>query len=174
MALLLDGSRLRVALDYDQTAQRSAVFAGDFLPRRLALVLAERDDPVLFLRSQKNAPTIIRHFDVVELGPAARIDRIGGAQIDQRFLEAFRPHVVPPADVARVPALQRLEHAAVLGEPDIVRDLGGVIDVEAWRVHSLAPVSFTGHSGTPHSGGPRIHNHGGGLMDSGLATASRP
>src|SRR6058998_520908 len=75
-------------------------------------------------------PTIVGHAHVVELGPAARIDRIGGSQIDQGLLEALRPHVMPPIDVARMPAFQRLEHAAVFAQADIVRDLGGVIDLD--------------------------------------------
>ena len=124
MALLLDRGRLGVALDHDQAAQHGAVFARHFLPGRLAIMLAERNDAVLFLRRQQNAPAIFRHPDVVELGPAARIDRIGGAQIDQRLLEAFRPHVAPPVHVAGMPALQRLQHLAVFAEIHVVRNLG--------------------------------------------------
>ena len=129
MALLLDRGRLGVALDHDQAAQHGAIFARDFLPGRLAEMLAERNDAVLFLRRQQNAPAIIRHLDVVELGPAARIDRIGGAQIDQRLLEALRPHVAPPVDVAGMPALQRFQHLAVFGEIHVVGNLGRVVDV---------------------------------------------
>ena len=124
MALLLDGGRFGVALDHDQAAQRGAVFAGDFLPGRLAEILAEGNDAVLFLRRQQDAPAIIRHLDIVELGPAARIDRIGGAQIDQRLLETFRAHVAPPVHVAGMPALQRLEHLAIFAEIHVVRNLG--------------------------------------------------
>ena len=43
MALLLDRGRLGVALDHDQAAQHGAMFAGHFLPGRLAVMLAERD-----------------------------------------------------------------------------------------------------------------------------------
>ena len=52
---------------------------------------------------------------VIELGPALGIDRDRGAQIDQRLLEALRPHRPPPVDVARMPALQRAQHRAILG-----------------------------------------------------------
>jgi hypothetical protein len=131
MALLFDRSRLGVALDHDQAAQHGAMLTRHVLPRGLAKTLAERHDAVLFLRREQDAPAVFGHAHVVELGPAARIDRIGGAQIDQRFLKTFRPHVVPPVDVAGVPALQRLEHAAVVGQTDIVGDGSGVIDVEA-------------------------------------------
>ena len=129
MALLFDRGRLGVALDHDQAAQHGAMLARHFLPGRLAIILAERDDAIFFLRRQQDAPAIIRHLDIVELGPAARIDRIGGAQIHQRLLEAVRPHVVPPVDVAGMPALQRLEHLTVLAEIHVVGNLGRVIDV---------------------------------------------
>ncbi len=75
MALLLDRGRLGVALDHDQAAQHGAIFARDFLPGRLAIMLAEGNDAVLFLRRKQNAPAIVGHAHVVELGPAARIDR---------------------------------------------------------------------------------------------------
>lgn len=124
MALLFDRGRLGVALDHDQAAQRGAVFAGHFLPGRLAKVLAEGNDAVLFLRSKEDAPAIFRHLDVVELGPAARIDRIGGAQVNQRLLETFRSHVAPPVHIAGMPALQRLQHLAIFTEIHVVGNLG--------------------------------------------------
>jgi hypothetical protein len=34
-----------------------------------------------------------------------------------------------------MPAFQRLEHAAIFGKADIVRDLGGVIDLDVLHVH---------------------------------------
>ena len=129
MALLFDRGRLGVALDHDQAAQHGAMFARHFLPCRLAIMLAERDDAVLFLRREQDAPAVVRHLHIVELGPAARIDRIGRAQIHQRLLEAIRPHVVPPVDVAGMPAFQRLEHLPVLAEIHVVGNLGRVVDV---------------------------------------------
>ena len=137
MALLLDGGRLGVALDDDEAAQHGAIFARHVLPGRLAVMAAERNFAALFLGRQQNAPAIVRHFHVIELGPALGIDRDGGAQIDQRLLEAFRPHIHPPVDIARMPAFERAQHLAVLGEIDVVRDLGRVIDV--LDVHELAP-----------------------------------
>ena len=98
MALLLDRGRLGVALDDDQAAQHGAIFARHVLPGRLAVVLAERNLAVLLLRREQDAPAVVGHLHVVELGPALGIDRHGGAQIDQRLLEAFRPHVLPPVD----------------------------------------------------------------------------
>src|SRR6266850_1399861 len=135
MALLLDRRGLGVALDHNQAAQGGAMFARDFLPRRLAVILAEGNDAVLFLGRQKDAPAIFRHLDVVELGPAARIDRIGGAQIHQRLLKAFRPHVAPPIHVTGMPALERLQHLAVLAEIHVVGDFGAVVDIH--EIHGV-------------------------------------
>src|SRR3989337_497935 len=123
MTLLLNRCRLGVALNDDQAATRRAMLARHFLPRRLAEMLAEIHLAAFFGRRQQHAPAIFRHAHVIELGPALRIDRYSGPQIDQRFLEAFRPHVLPPAQVTGMPGLERLEYAGVLSEPDIIRDL---------------------------------------------------
>ena len=128
--LLLDRRGLGVALDHDQASQHGAMLAGTSCQAGSPTCVPNRHRPVLFLRRKQDAPAIFRHADVIEFRPAARIDRIGGAQIDQRLLETFRPHVLPPVEIAGMPALQRLEHAAVFGEPDIVRDLGRVVDVD--------------------------------------------
>jgi len=128
MALLFHGCRFGVALDDQQAAQHGAIFARNVLPDWLAVMAAERDLAVLLLRRQQDAPAIVRHFHVIEFRPALRIDRDRGTQIDQRVLEAFRPHVLPPIDIAGMPALQRAEHLTVFGEIDVVRDLGGVVD----------------------------------------------
>ena len=58
----------------DQAAQHGAVFAGHLLPGRLALVGAEIDLAVLLLRREQDAPAVVRHLHVVELGPALRVD----------------------------------------------------------------------------------------------------
>src|ERR1700694_2937872 len=140
MALLLDGRRLGIALDHDQPAQHGAMLARDFLPGRLAKMLAERNDAVFLLRRQQDAPAIIRHLDIVELGPAARVDGAGGAQINQRLLETSRPHVAPPVHVAGMPAFQRLEHLPILAEIHVVGNLGRVIDIHDVDVHLDPPV----------------------------------
>ena len=137
MALLLDGSGFGVALDDDQAAQHGAIFAGHFLPRRLALVLAEIHLPSLFLRRKQHAPAIFRHAHVIELRPAFRIDTDRGAQIDKQFLKTFRTHVVPPIEIAGMPAFERLQHLAVAGQIDVVRDFRRVVDVE--QIHLDAP-----------------------------------
>src|SRR5882724_3277739 len=102
-------------------------------------MLAEGNDAIFFLWSQKNAPAVFGHPDVIELGPAARIDRIGGAQIDQRLLEALRAHVAPPVHVAGMPALKRFEHLAILAEIHVVGNFCAVVDVHDVDVHGRAP-----------------------------------
>ena len=130
MALLLDRRGLGVALDHDEAAQHGAIFARHVLPHRLAddARRTESCDPPR--RRQQDAPAVFRHLDVVELGPALGIDRHRGAQIDEQFLEALRPHVLPPVEIAGMPAFERLQHAAVLGEVDVVRNFLAVVDVD--------------------------------------------
>ena len=68
--------------------------------------------------------------------------RVGGAQIDERLLEAFRPHVLPPVDVAGVPFLQRALDARVLPERDVVRDQTVIVD--RCDVHGVCPFLYPG------------------------------
>src|SRR5262249_57977689 len=82
MALLLDRGGLGVALDDDETAQHGAVFAWHLLPGGVAVVLAERNRAALLVRRQQDAPAIVRHLHVIQLGPALWIDRHPRAQID--------------------------------------------------------------------------------------------
>src|SRR6185312_6720981 len=79
-----------------------------------------------------------------EFGPALRIDAYRGAQVDERLLEALRPHVLPPVDVAGMPLLQRALDAHVLAETDIVRDQPVVIDLAdaGGDVHGRCPRVF--------------------------------
>src|SRR4029079_10189883 len=56
----------------------------------------------------------------------------------------LRPHVLPPVEIARVPALQRLQHAAVLGEVDVVRDFLPVVDIDEVDHRTLHPLSCPG------------------------------
>ena len=131
MALLLDRGGFGVALDHQQAAQHGAVFAGNFLPGRLALVRAERDGAAFDRGGEQDAPAVFRHVDEAELGPALAADADGGAQVDRGVLEALRPHRLPPVDVAGMPGFQRLADAQVLGEADIVRDQAVIVDLAA-------------------------------------------
>jgi hypothetical protein len=107
MALLFHRRGLGVALDDDEAAQHGAVFARHLLPDRLAHVTPKGDVPAVLGRRKEDAPAVVRHLDVIELGPTLGIDRHGGAQIDQRLLEALGPHGLPPVDIAGMPALER-------------------------------------------------------------------
>ncbi len=129
MTLLLDRGRFGVALDHHEAAEHRAIFAGHFLPGGFAHVSSEVHLALGVLRRQQHAPAIFRHLHIVELGPAFGIDGYRGAQIDEGFLKAFRPHVVPPIEIAGMPSLQRLEHLAILGQIHVVRNLGAVVDI---------------------------------------------
>src|SRR5215471_17231922 len=119
MALLLDGRRLGIALDHNQAPQHGPVFAGHILPRRFTEMLSERNRPIVLTRREQNSPAVFGHLHVVEFRPALRVYRYGRAQIDQRFLETFWSHVMPPVEIAGVPAFKRPQDAAIFGEPDI-------------------------------------------------------
>ena len=129
IALLLDRGRLGVALNHHQAAQHCAIFARHFLPRILALVHAEIDFAAFHLRCEEHAPAVFGHSDIIELGPALRIDADRGAQIDKRFLEALGPHVVPPVEITGVPLLQCAFHTHVLPERHVVGDQAVIIDL---------------------------------------------
>src|SRR5581483_11519101 len=83
------------------------------------------------------------------------IDRHRGAQIDQRLLEAVGAHVVPPVDVTRMPAFERLQDAAILGEVDVVWNFFAIVDVD--DVHGASPFSCPG-CGAGRSGAPPIRD----------------
>ena len=74
-------------------------------------------------RVQEDAPAVVAHLHVVEVGPALRVDADGGAQVDVVVGRALGADVVPPVDEVRLPLLERALQRAVLGEVDVVRDL---------------------------------------------------
>ena len=82
VALLLHRGGLGIALDDDQPLQVGAVLAGQLLPGRFALVLAERDAPGGIALGEEDAPAVVVHGDVPEVRPplAADVDR--GAKVD--------------------------------------------------------------------------------------------
>jgi hypothetical protein len=133
VALLLDGSRFGVALDDDQPAEHRAVFAGHVLPDLLPLVPAETDLALILAGGEQDAPAVFGHFHIIEFRPALGIDAHRRAQIDVRSLETFGAHSHPPVDKPGVPLLQRPQHALVLGETDIVGNLGRVVDVDRFE-----------------------------------------
>ena len=82
MTLLFDGCGLGVTLRHDDTAQVSAVFTRNVGPGFFALVVAKRDGAVVAARVQEDAPAVITHFDVAELGPTLGINANRGTQIN--------------------------------------------------------------------------------------------
>lgn len=70
MALLLDRSRFGVALNYDETAQQGTIFAGYFLPSRLAIMFAAWNCAPFHLRREQHTPAIFRHFHIIEFPPS--------------------------------------------------------------------------------------------------------
>src|SRR5207249_5658426 len=95
----------------------------DLLPHRLPEVVAEADPALGYALGEEDPPAILGHADVVEVRPAARIDRHGGAQVDRVLLEALRAHLAPPGEEVRLPLLERALQALVGGQVHVVRDL---------------------------------------------------
>ncbi len=118
--LLLDRGGLGVALRHDQPAQYRAVLAGDLLPGRLAVLVAEADAAVRHRLGEEDAPAILRHLDRAIARPALGVDRGGGPEIDIRGEEIARPHLAPPIDEARLPMLEGALQNLVVGEVDVV------------------------------------------------------
>src|SRR5207249_3104 len=94
----------------------------DLLPHRLPEVVAEADPALGYALGEEDPPAILGHADVVEVRPAARIDRHGGAQVDRVLLEALRAHLAPPGEEVRLPLLERALQALVGGQVYVVRD----------------------------------------------------
>ena len=134
--LLLDRRRLGVALRDDHPPESVAVLAGDLVPDGLPEVVAERDRPVRLLVGEEDAPAVLGHADVSELRPALAVHADRGAQVDVVGLEPLGAHLHPPVDELRLPALERAQELAVVGEVDVVGDLSGQVGVG----HRLAPI----------------------------------
>src|SRR5271154_4822260 len=72
VALLFDRRGLGVALRDDQAAQDAAMFARNFAPDRLALVLAERNPAIGLRLREKKTPSVVPQLYLTEFGPAPR------------------------------------------------------------------------------------------------------
>src|SRR5450759_2399449 len=107
MALLLDRRRLSIALCNDDAPQVGAVFAGNLLPCVFTFVLAEMDLASRLCWIEKNAPAVVRHFDVIEMRPARRLDADRGAQVHIEVLRIVGSHVAPPIQKRGPPLLKR-------------------------------------------------------------------
>ncbi len=123
MALLLDRGRFGIALSDDDAAQICAVLSRHLLPYGLAFVIAEVDRAAGPHRVQKDAPAVVGHLHVAEVGPAVSLDADGSAQIHVVRLAAVRPHVTPPVDEAGLPLLECALQRLVASEVDVVGNL---------------------------------------------------
>ena len=85
--LLFDGGGLCVALHHNQPTQIGAELARHLLPDGLTLTVAEADSPVRLGFAQKDAPAVLGHFDVAEMGPALSSNVDGGAQVNVLLLK---------------------------------------------------------------------------------------
>ena len=92
-------------------------------------MITESDAVFRFGRSHEDAPAILGHLDVVEVGPAARFDRDSGSQVDVVGLEPRRPHVIPPLHVEGQPVLKSSLESFVSGEIDVVGNFSVLINV---------------------------------------------
>ena len=77
---------------------------------------------------QEDAPPVVGHLHVVEVGPALLADRDGGAEVDVVVLVGDRAHLLPPVEELRLPALEGPLQPAVVGQPDVVGDLVAGVD----------------------------------------------
>ena len=87
------------------------------------------DLAVLFLGAEEDAPAVLRHLDVAEVGPAFAANVDGCAEVDVFLLEPFRAHLAPPVLEAGLPVLKRSLEAAVVGKVDVVWNPLGIVDV---------------------------------------------
>ena len=140
MALLLDRSRLGIALRDDQTPQVRPVFARDFLPRRLAFVCTEIHLAPRFGRCEKDAPAVVRHLHVIEMRPAFGLDADRGAEVNVGGARPLGPHVGPPVLELGLPVLQRALQRQVARKLHVVGDLVAVINVHECSVVAVIPV----------------------------------
>ena len=122
--LLLDRSRLGVALRDDQPAEGRAIFARHFLPHVLPHVVAKAYLATRLLVGHEDTPSIVGHWRVAITGPTRRINANGSAQIDVVGLEIARTHFVPPVHERGLPVLQRTLQLTVLTQLDVVGDQG--------------------------------------------------
>ena len=121
--LLLDARRLGITLRDDEAAEAVAELARNFIPHRLALEIAKAVDAAFDLRLEEDAPAILRHLHVIEVGPAIGLDRDGGAQVDVLRHPALGTHLLPPVDELRLPRFERALEALVAREIDVIRNL---------------------------------------------------
>ena len=134
LPLLLDRGWFGVALGHDQATQFRAVLPWDLGPSGQALVVPESDHAVRFRPRQEDPPAVIRHADMIEVGPTVRIHTDCRPQVDTKFARFGGPHLVPPLKVGRLPTFKRAQQPAIIAQVDVVRN--GFVVV---RLHDFRP-----------------------------------
>ncbi len=137
--------RFGVALRDDEAAQVHAVLTRHVLPGRLTHVVAEADLAIRLGLGQEDAPAVVRHLHVIEVGPALGVDGDRRAQVDGTVLERDRPEIAPPLQETRLPVLECPLEAAVVGEPDVVGD--SCVDVDGRERSAHDQTRFMSKSG---------------------------
>src|SRR5688572_19643166 len=120
VALLLDRCGFGVTLRDDDASQIGAMFARHFLPYRFALMVAELNRPAGLHRIQKDAPSIIGHFHVAEVGPAVALDTDCGAQVNVESVAAVWSGFAPPVYEAGLPVFERTLQCLIGAQVDVV------------------------------------------------------
>src|SRR6185436_9216496 len=119
--LLLDTGRLRITLGDDQPSQLIPEFPGYVLPDRTPHQIAKPNAAIVDGIGEKDAPSIFRQPDVLEMWPAFRIDADGRPHVHLvMVLESLRAHVAPPLQVLGLPVLERALEPLVAREVDVI------------------------------------------------------
>ncbi len=121
-ALLFNGSRLGVSLRDDNAPQRVAEFTRHFLVRGLAVVVTKANLRIGLRGLEKDAPTIVRHFDEIKICPTIRLNTDRGAEVNVLLLKAVRAHLLPPVEIVRQPLFQRALEFLVFRQVNVVRN----------------------------------------------------
>src|SRR5262249_35447091 len=135
--LLLNARGLRIALRYDDPAQRGAKFARIVFPNGLPFKIAKHDF-CLGARSQKNAPAILRHLHIIKIRTAEWLYRTRGPEINGIHLKVSRTHLLPPLQVIRLPRFQRALQTPILAQIYVVRYLFKLIH----HIHFLLTAEY--------------------------------
>jgi hypothetical protein len=121
-ALLFDGSRLRIGLHDDDSAEFLSKLPGNLVPYRLPCIVPESDAPIRLWGNEEDPPPIFRHLHVVVNSPSFGVYADSRPQVDLILLKAIRPNFPPPSQKVRLPLLQSSLKLAILVKVNIVGD----------------------------------------------------
>src|SRR5581483_7067775 len=120
LSLLFHGSRLSIALGNNNAAKSVAEFAGHFLISGFANVITETYFRIRIRWGKEDAPSIIRHLNVIEMRPSFGFDTDGGTKVDIFSLKAVRTHFAPPVQIIRQPFFQSSLQALVIRKIHVI------------------------------------------------------